>query len=521
MILGGISRKTGRIAAAAPAALLALAACGSPAIDTGTDAPAPTEATPESAPEPASSATTAIESTDDTSPARQSLSNADATLEIDGVLYEVVHSGSCVEVVVTIDDVRYTPFDRCDVGQYFSTIVFCVEFEERPEASSTTTLPDGAHVDFAPPRCLVEVPPVSVGIAGSDLTCVIPISGATLGPAEFIGPGVYVLALTDDFRMIPYSADGRPQDDIGDAALERLCEYAPPWNQSPVPTYLEIIYRMDESLLETDGVLLTDFGAVPEGFQFTAGDSEVLPLPSQVFTDTTHVTFGIIDRELGGEDWTLGDFELPAEIVAELTSGWACTDAWWLLVDVGATVLENDRGAISMRAISVAEANALTGYSLGAETDRQPGEPCPDHGQPRQGAVVDGAAVLHNITVRCVMDPAWFTLPDSTTLLTTLPSAGIGSENIVGNFKNQRDEACSIGGYVGPGDTIELSVGEVGVYDDPLNPLVLTIQPLPTGPPTSETWQGAAYELVITIGPPVGDPLTLDPANVTISWGDG
>lgn len=446
----------------------------------------------------------------------------DAELALDGVSYRLDDDPSgCVAVTITVEGINHYGQASCETRWSWTEHIWCAAFEQ----DQTTTTQPGTTYSRPPTTCLVEVPPVTIGRIVEGLGCLATVSNGRIGPVSFQGEGLFIRAMSrdriDQLLLASYTIDGRIQNDgfgwqTADAMVT-LCERAGPWQTAPIPTQLHIVWSMDPSLVDTSAGFFTDFGAIPEGFNFSAGGHPILYLPTELYTDSSHVRIGLFVSDSTFENYDLGVFEFPPDVLAELSSGWFCRDAWGLQVEIGADILDGDPGAISLTAIPMAEINRLEGFVIGLASDRPAGAPCPDTGIERSGPSVnrDGPTVLANVSITCVVDESWLALGASESLYIFLPEANNGVGLDLGILATTDDEPCGFGGFVGPGAFLELGIGPT--EGDPTDPglVRLSIPPLPDD---LTAHNGEYFELAVMIGPGHLEPPRLDESTIVFKW---
>ncbi|MCJ7724908.1 MAG: hypothetical protein MUP76_00760, partial [Acidimicrobiia bacterium] len=342
--------------------------------------------------------------------------------------------------------------------------------------------------------CDLRLPPFLYGWAPPAIgwLCLADFHAGIIGPVRFLAPGddgLFVESLGPDTGAtpFPYTIDGaywgEPPLDGPAASVYALCDAAGPW-EGPVPhqTNVLMVVRLDPSLVpppgEPDQVgedtlgLWIDAGAGPAGFSFGAfQDGAIIDPGVRLLSTSTTLTMAIFDMETGAET-DLGSYPLPQPIIDELGSGWLCTDAPMVLIDIGASILTADPDAISIGWLNAAERAALLGWDRPATT-RTPGTACPATGVLVEGDRPAGPDLVIEASL-LVRAPADLLTGGDPYLMVSSEGSGwmLGSLDLI-------DPEPLEGGRFAPGALFTVGLGSEEQLDPP--GIDLEIPPLPDG----------------------------------------
>ena len=203
------------------------------------------------------------------------------------------------------------------------------------------------------------------------------------GPVSFVErapSGFFLAALPAGSHPTPFPYTragthwGEPPLDAPAGVIYAQCDAAGPWGPAAVEIPLQVLVEIDPALTQEAQAVSLDPGNGGVAFDLSIlapSHQGMVDLRIPAGATTLRVGWG----ETGSAPNDLGTYSLPAEIVAEATSGWICPDApvLWIALTPG------DPVAVRLDWLTSVAANARLGQE-GRPTGRLPGQPCPDGG---------------------------------------------------------------------------------------------------------------------------------------------
>lgn len=458
--------------------------------------------------------TTGATGTPTTAAASPTTAPDEASIQVtgdDGVSYTLRHDGECYNLTTTVPGFEPTIESSCEytAGYWYRSTPPCYH-----DAG-------GGGDEFA---CDVPLAQAIYGHVTEDIgwLCLPGSNGdSSWDRVSYVAPdgnGMFVAVLADDYSHttpFPFTADGRrwgePPLDAPASFIYTMCESAPPW-EATVARKVSLLAR-----IQPDSALIDDYGStglvINAGFgefavSLNAGDGADFLYPLELYADTTMVDLAYYE-EHGARRTPLDTYQLPAPIVAELGSGWLCTDAPVLSIDIGASVATGDPNAVSLGWLSSAEASAIANYP-GQPTDRPPGEPCPDTGE--EYPVTSTPQVIERVlegSYRFVIANDVMTLGANWMLTTRdVDGRGFGIGLTPASLEDETWES-----YLFPGTDLALALEPgPGEYGEP-DWVTVAVPDLPSG-------YGPPYilEVRITAFDSSGDRPALRPEDLALGW---
>ena len=343
------------------------------------------------------------------------------------------------------------------------------------------------------------------------------------GPVTFAAPhqdGHFLIAVdaTTFTTPILYTPDGLewgdPPFDAPYAMVSQQCAAAGPWEKPPRGSLLLwVVVDLDPALSDDAGSgLRIDAGTGPHGFGFSAFEDGAELFEIRPAQGATTIDIGLFDDEGGSA--RLGTYPLPGQIIAELASGWSCTDAPLLTLTVDGSVVDGVAEAVTLGWMTSVEGAATVPNYPGLASDRAPGTPCPATGDSTVTArPVDHGQVLEGSYRIEVADALRGLGPNAALLIEGQDGTGY----VIGLRRLDTETAGNFGVFLFPGGILHVGLTETETETETVDDTAAV--PIPDLPEN----QAGPWTLVVTVtgfdDVPSGPVITVD--HVRLTWEPG